>query len=139
MLQKKYPAIKIYGKEISDGYQTPCFFTILLQKPYSYETRNYANGGFTVKIMYFQEKKNEYDMLKKVDEIKALFGMTLKVGERSVLIDEYEHEFIGQKLDIVQINMDYLYNENIHVPDTEEVADGFIFTLINEMEEEKNG
>ena len=87
------------------------------------ETKNFANGGFTVKITYFQEIKNEADQLEKVDEIKELFGLVFCVGKRKLTVGEFSHTFIGQYSDILQINIDFAYKENISKEDTALIAE----------------
>lgn len=122
MLSKKYPEYKIYGIEIKEGYKTPAFFTEILDKGSKAETRNFAKGGFTVKITYFQKAKNELDQLKKVDEIKDLFGLIFFVGERRLTVGEYSHDYIGEYSDILQISIDIDYKENIKKEDTAPIA-----------------
>lgn len=122
MLGGKYPEYKIYGKEIKEGYITPSFFTEILDKGSRAETKNFASGGFTVKITYFQKVKNELDQLKKVDEIKDLFGLIFFVGERRLTVGEYSHDFIGEYSDILQISIDIDYKENTKEEDTAPIA-----------------
>lgn len=118
----KYPDYKIYGKEIKEGYTTPSFFTEILDKGSRAETKNFAAGGITVKITYFQKEKNELDQLKKVDEIKDLFGLIFFVGNRRLTVGEYSHDYIGEYSDILQISIDIDYKENIRKEDTAPIA-----------------
>lgn len=122
MLGGKYPDYKIYGKEIKEGYTTPSFFTEILDKGSRAETKNFAAGGITVKITYFQKEKNELDQLKKVDEIKDLFGLIFFVGNRRLTVGEYSHDYIGEYSDILQISIDIDYKENIRKEDTAPIA-----------------
>lgn len=122
LLSTKYPMYKIYGKEIKEGYTAPSFFTEILDKGSRANTKNFVSGGFTVKIIYFQKEKNELDQLKKVDEIKNLFGLIFFVGERRLLVREYSHDFIGEYSDILQISIDINYKENTKKEDTAPIA-----------------
>lgn len=122
MLSSKYPEYKIYGKEIKEGYETPSFFTEIVDRGSRAETKNFASGGFTVKITYFQKVKNELDQLKKVDEIKDLFGLIFFVGKRRLAVGEYSHDFIGEYSDILQISIDIDYKENTKKEDTAPIA-----------------
>ena len=56
MLKERYPPpqYRIYGKEIREGYDAPCFFTEILDRGSRAETKNFAKGGFSVRITYFQ-------------------------------------------------------------------------------------
>ena len=94
MLKGRYPPpqYKIYGKEIREGYDAPCFFTEILDRGSRAETKNFAKGGFTVKITYFQTAKNELDQLEKVDEIKDLFGLFFCVEDRRLTVGEFSHD-----------------------------------------------
>ena len=122
MLSSRYP-YKIYGKEVKEGFEVPSFFTEIIDKGSGAETRNYAKGGFTVKIVYFQDGKSEADQLEKVDEIKALFGMVFRVGDRRLTVGEYTHDFIGEYSDILQINVDFNYLENTLRNEAAELAE----------------
>ena len=116
------PQYKIYGKEIREGYDAPCFFTEILDRGSRAETRNFAKGGFTIKITYFQAEKNELDQLEKVDEIKDLFGLIFCVGDRKLTIGDFSHDYIGEYQDILQINIEIDYKENPQKEDTAPVA-----------------
>ena len=124
MLKGRYPPpeYKIYGKEIREWYDAPCFFTEILDKGSGAETKNFAKGGFTVKITYFQTEKNELDQLEKVDEIKDLFGLIFYVGNRKLTVGEFSHDYIGEYQDILQISIDIDYKENTQKEDMAPVA-----------------
>ncbi len=124
MLKGRYPPpqYKIYGKEIREGYDAPCFFTEILDRGSRAETKNFAKGGFTVKITYFQTAKNELDQLEKVDEIKDLFGLIFYVGDRKLTIGDFSHDYIGEYQDILQISIEIDYKENTQKEDTAPVA-----------------
>ncbi|MBO5093912.1 MAG: hypothetical protein J6C33_06100 [Lachnospiraceae bacterium] len=86
------------------------------------ETKNFAKGGFTIKITYFQKKKNELDQLEKVDEIKDLFGLIFCVGDRKLTVGEFSHDYIGEYQDILQISIEIDYKENTQKEDTAPIA-----------------
>lgn len=117
MLKGRYPPpqYRIYGKEIKEGYHAPCFFTEILDKGSMAETRNFAKGGFTVKIVYFQQEKNEMDQLEKADEMKRLFGLVFSVGKRKLTVGGFSHDFIGEYSDILEISVELDYLENTKV------------------------
>lgn len=119
LLKRRYPPpqYRIYGKEIQEGYEAPCFFTEILDGGSSAETKNFAKGSFTVKITYFQETKNELEQLEKVDEIKDLFGLFFCVGDRKLTTGEFSHTYIGEYQDILQISIDIDYRENTRKED----------------------
>ena len=125
MLKGRYPPpqYKIYGKEIKEGYDTPCFFTEILDRGGKGETKNFAKGGFTIKITYFQTEKNELDQLEKVDEIKDLFGLIFCVGDRKLTIGDFSHDYIGEYQDILQISIEVDYKENTQKEDNAQVAE----------------
>ena len=124
LLKGRYqpPQYRIYGKEIREGYEAPCFFTEILDRGGRAETRNFAKGGFTVKITYFQAERDELDQLKKVDEIKSLFGMSFRVGERRLTAGDFSHDYIGEYQDILQVSIEFGYRENTQEADTASVA-----------------
>ena len=92
-------------------------------------TQNFASGGFTIKITYFQNQKNELDQLEKVDTIKELFGMVFKVGDRRLTVGDYSHDYIGEYSDILQISVDIDYKENTQKEDNAPIAEGVQVTI----------
>lgn len=107
---------------MKEGYETPSFFIEIIDKGSSTETKNFAKGGFTIEITYFQTEKNEADQLEKVDEIKELFGMVFCVGNRRLTVGEFSHDYIGEYQDILQISVEIDYKENTRREETAPVA-----------------
>lgn len=107
----------------------PSFFTEIIDQGSIAESRNFVSGGFTIKITYFQEEKNEADQLEKADEIKELFGMVFCVGKRKLTTGEFSYAFIGEYSDILQISIDFEYKENIQKEDTTPVAEKMYLDL----------
>ena len=134
MLKGRYPPpqYKIYGKEIREGYEAPCFFTELIDRGSRAETKNFAKGGFTIKITYFQPERNELDQLEKVDEIKDLFGLIFCVGDRKLTVGDFSHDYIGEYQDILQISIEIDYKENTQKQETGPVATEIGMTLIQD-------
>lgn len=124
LLKERYPPeqYKIYGQDTREDYEEPCFFTEILDKGSSVETKNFAKGGFTLIITYFQEKKNELDQLEKIDEIKELFGLFFCVGNRKLTISNFSSDYIGEYQDILQIRVEIDYKENTQKADTAPIA-----------------
>lgn len=99
--------LKIYGKEITEGYTTPSLFIEIISKPFQRKTRGFAKSGFTLKITYFQEAPEELQQLQLVDTVKEAFGMVFTVQDRKLTVGEITHDYIGQKEDILQISVDF--------------------------------
>lgn len=131
LLKQKYPSYKIYGKEVKEGYDTPAFFTEIIDKGSRGKTKNFSEGGFTIKITYFPKVNNELDKLEKTDEIKDLFGLVFFLGERRLTVGEYSHDFIGEYSDILQISIDIEYKENTKKVETHEVATDVAINIAN--------
>lgn len=121
-LLKAATGYKIYGKEVIEGYETPSLFTEIVTKPFLRETRNYARSGFTLKITYFQKTPDEIEQLKLIDTVKNAFGMIFKVGDRKLTVGEIEHDYVGQKEDILQISVNFDCYEDTRTQDTEDIA-----------------
>lgn len=122
-LEEKYKNIKIYGKDVAEGYITPCFFTSVISFPETQSNKNFVSSGFTYKIAYFQSVKDEVDQLEKLDEIYDLFEKSIVIKDRTLLIKEKDFEYIGEKSDILEISIKCEYLENRYIPPLEEVAD----------------
>lgn len=137
LLYSKYPESEytIYGKEVKEGYDTPAFFTEIIDGGSHNESKNYAQGRFIVQITYFQKVKSELDQLNKADEIKELFGLYLSIGNRRLGIKEFSYDFVGEYSDILQISVDFEYYENTKKEDTSEKATELDLAIRKEQED----
>ena len=140
-LKELYPDIKIYGKEVQQGYNPPCFFTSLISQPETHSNKNFVSGGVTLKILYFQDIKNEADQLSKIDEIYGIFDKTIQIGNRIIEVKEKEFEYVGEASDILEISLKLQYLENRYQKPTEKAADAYDLKIKikEEMEDERTG
>jgi hypothetical protein len=128
--------LKVYGKEITEGYQTPSLFVEIVPKPFNRLTQGYAKSGFSLKITYFQKTPDEKEQLKLVDTVKEAFGMTFAVGNRKLTVGDIEYDYVGQKEDILQISVDFEFYENTVPEESGEIAETLSFMLEKEDEDE---
>lgn len=128
-LLKTATGLKIYGKEITEGYETPSLFIEIISKPFQRQTRNFAKSGFTLKITYFQETPDELQQLQLIDTVKEVFGMVFTVQDRRLTVGEISYDYIGQKQDILQISVDFEFYENAAKGQKEEIAREMNFNL----------
>jgi hypothetical protein len=126
--------LKIYGKEVVEGYETPSLFTEKVSKPFQHETQNFAKSGFTIKITYFQSTPDELEQMRLLDTVREAFGMTVKVEDRTLTVGEITHEFVGQKEDILQISVDFDFYENTTPGASAEIAEEYDVTLTKSEE-----
>lgn len=121
--------LKIYGREVAEGYKTPSLFIEIVPKPFIRETRNFAKSGFTLKITYFQETPNELQQLQLIDTVKDAFGMIFTVQERQLTVGEITYDYVGQKEDILQISVEFDFYENTTIEQDGETAGEMDFNL----------
>lgn len=133
-LLKSATGLKIYGKEITEGYTTPSLFIEIISKPFLRETKGFAKSGFTLKITYFQDAPNELQQLQLVDTVKAAFGMVFTVQGRRLTVGEITHDYVGQKEDILQISVDFDFYENTTTELAGEIAREMDFNLLKTEE-----
>lgn len=114
--------LKVYGKEVTEGYTTPSLFVEKVSKPFKRETRGFAKSGFTIKIIYFQPAPDELDQMRLLDKVRDAFGMIVKIEDRALTVGEITHDYVGQKADILQISVDFDFYENTTPKETAEIA-----------------
>lgn len=114
--------LKVYGKEVTEGYTTPSLFVEKVSKPFKRETRGFAKSGFTIKITYFQPAPDELDQMRLLDKVRDAFGMVVKIEDRALTVGEITHDYAGQKADILQISVDFDFYENTTPKETAEIA-----------------
>lgn len=134
-LLEEATGLKIYGREITEGYDTPSLFIEIVPGPFRRQTRNFAKSGFSLKITYFQDAPRESEQLELVDTIKAAFGMVFAVGDRNLTVGEITYDYVGQKEDILQISVDFEYLENTSICPQEELAEEMDFNLVKKKKE----
>lgn len=114
--------LKIYGKEVTEGYTTPSLFVEKVSKPFKRETQGFAKSGFAIKITYFQPAPDELDQMRLLDNVRDAFGMVVKIEDRALTVGEITHDYVGQKADILQISLDFDFYENTTPQETAEIA-----------------
>lgn len=134
LLKKQYPEMKIYGNEVKEGYKMPSFFTSLVSFPETPANKNFMQGGFTFKIVYFQAVKDEMDQLEKLDKIYEIFGLSVQIGKRHLIVKEKDFDYVGEKADILEISLKFEHIDNNYLPAEGEVADE-LKLKINKQEE----
>ena len=123
--------LKIYGKEVIEGYDTPSLFIELLSRPTRRETPGYAKGSFSIQITYFQKTPNELDQLELFDTVKNAFGMIFTVDDRKLTVGEISYDYAEDK---IQITVDFDYYDNTVIEPAEEIAEELTVNLIKEEE-----
>lgn len=120
LLKGKYPHIKIYGNDTTEGWRKPYFFLECVPYSMNYVSRNFINKSCSLKITYFQRVPDEPDQLQKVEEIREMLGMKFCVKDRELDIKEYTHDYVGDYNNILQISFDLEWLENSYKEPEEE-------------------
>lgn len=107
-MQTLYPSTeyRYYGVEVVEGYVKPAFFTQLKPITMDFANKNSTENVLTFYITYFQKQTDEADMLRKVDEIRELFGQYLQVCGRAVDITDFSFDYVGNDRNILEISFD---------------------------------
>ena len=106
------PDINIYGNDVVQGYEKPCFFCDLHVKTVT-DSKNYNENAGIVIITYLQSEPDELDALVKYDLIRSAFGMKLKVKERFITIEDCDYSFVGKDANMLQIEVNFSYADII--------------------------
>lgn len=88
VLKTNFPDIKLYADEVEEGFTRPSFFTSIIPIIFNYDTTNYSSNKLMVVINYFSENETELENLKMIDGLKKAYGMTLKVKDRYITLQE---------------------------------------------------
>ncbi|MSS91370.1 hypothetical protein FYJ45_24985 [Eisenbergiella tayi] len=120
LLKKKYPDVKIYGNDTTEGWRKPYFFLECVPYGMNYVSRNFIKKSCSLKITYFQRVPDEPDQLQKVEEIREMIGMKFCVKDRKLDIKEYTHDYVGEYNNILQITLDLEWFENCYKEPEEE-------------------
>ena len=134
VLQRAYPIVsndpkiktyEYYGLEVIEGYKCPCFFTRLETGESRPNNKSTLYHRLTFTIMYFPEKIDEIDLMDKVDTIRSLFelGVRVETKTESRWLDcvGFDWGFGGTDRDILEMSVDVEYLTNIRKPETAEL------------------
>lgn len=76
--------LRIYGNEVKEGFQRPCFFVQVLPVQDQIESANLERRLITVIIHYFSEHGTDPENLTMADTLRQTFGMIISAGGRKL-------------------------------------------------------
>lgn len=113
---------KIYGLEVTEGFEKPAFFTeLVLQEEESININTFKRTVLCT-ITFFQKKSDEADALNKFELIrkkliseKTRMKPMLSVCDRLILVSDLHINYTGEKRNIPQyiFTLEYLDKEEI--------------------------
>lgn len=112
ILKELYPKITRYGNDTVDKATPPYFFVECVPSGINRQTRNMLHKTCSILITYVQRIPDQTDNLEKAEEIGKRLGMTLSVGSRKLRVLQYDHQYIGDNNNILQISFGLNWWEN---------------------------
>lgn len=105
--------LKVYGNEIKEGFDRPCFFVNLT--PVTSETfkKDTSENSLLVEIVYFSENRTDLENIKMYDALKKIFAPVLVVGDKKKLVRNFRGEVIDEEDHIYSIKFDLNYYDEI--------------------------
>lgn len=137
LMQSKYPKskYKYYSNAVVENYQRPCFFTQLRltpQEPGNYNTRQNRASFY---IDFMQKSINEAEQLDLIDDLRDLFGLFVKVGDRAVDVVNFEYDYTGTDRNVLEIAIDLEWSDRIMHPDDSEIMETLVMNETIESED----
>lgn len=77
--------IKVYGRNIKQGFKTPCFFMQTMPIETNTVTRNFSENAYTIEIVYFSENETDLENVRMYDTLKGIFSKTMAINGRKIL------------------------------------------------------
>ncbi len=119
-LQEEFKGeLKIYGREVSDGYKTPSLFTEIVTSGTAIGTKCHASMQVSGRVTYFEKMPDSIEELKLFNRVKKALGKYLEVGDRKLTIHGYSTSYTGERNNILQVAIDF-GNVVIWIRDEEE-------------------
>lgn len=106
LLKDNFKAVILHAGEVKEGFSRPSFFTQIIPISSDYDTKNYTSNRMIVVVNYFPLAETELECLKMSDDLRRVFGMTLEVGKRRLLLKNISSE-INDKVLQFKFNLDY--------------------------------
>jgi hypothetical protein len=116
LLKNRYTDCKTYGHEVIEGYDKPSFFVDIGSRSISNESINFQKCAYTIMITYFTDKSGQdksLDNLKKIDEIKELFGYKLAINDRFINVTDFGYDFVGEFTDTLQLSIEIEFFDTV--------------------------
>lgn len=131
-LKDNIPDVKIYDKESVEGFKKPTFFTAVIPLSTEHETVNFTSNKVMVVINYFngKDKQKEADNLKMHSKLLEIFGLSIKVLDRSITLRNIRSETIEG---ILQFKFDLHYMDSMARETTEDIMED-LDMRVNEKE-----
>lgn len=123
ILKKEYPDVKRYGTDTVDNAVPPYFFVEVVPLGISRESKNILKKSCSVKITFVQKTIKQVEALNVIEHIFEVLGMTLDVGDRKFLVNNYSHEYIEDHGNIPQISFDLEWYESTEYHDGDLITD----------------
>ena len=123
ILKREYPSIKRYGNDTVDNAVPPYFFVEVVPLGISRESKNMLKKSCSVKITFVQKTIKQVEALNAIEHIFEVLGMTLDIGDRKFLVNNYSHEYIEDHGNIPQISFDLEWYESTEYHDGDLITD----------------
>ena len=123
ILKREYPDIRRYGTDTVDNAVPPYFFVEVVPLGISRESKNMLKKSCSVKITFVQKTIKQVEALNVIEHIFEVLGMTLDIGDRKFLVNNYSHEYIEDHGNIPQISFDLEWYESTEYHDGDLITD----------------
>lgn len=77
--------ITVYGKEIKQGFSTPCFFVQLMPIESDWVTQNFSENSYTIEILYFSQSETDLENVQMYDTLTSIFSQPIAINGRKIL------------------------------------------------------
>lgn len=134
ILKDNFPDAKLNANEVEEGFSKPAFFTQLIPISLNYETVNFVSVKLMIVINYYTPLSIELDNLKIAMNLRKAFGMTLKVNDRYLLLENITTDNSDS---ILQFKFDLNYYQDVEKIYAD--GNGNIYELMKELNIEKRG
>ena len=117
VLENNFPTLSKYAGEITEGFKRPCFFNQILPITFDYETTHFTSNKLMIVINYFSANRTDLENIKMYDDLKKVFGMTLKVKHRSFLLQDIRSDITDG---VLQFKFDLNFYDDIEISEEEQ-------------------
>ena len=138
LMKTSYPDTdyNYYASDVIEGFVRPCFFTKLQVdscEPINFNTKQVRA---TFSIAYLQDHIDEVDCLNVAQTLVNSFGLNVNIScasgsDGNVIIDSSDWDFVGTEDNILELNFDLTWYEDIFHGSTNFLAMKDVYTNSN--------
>ena len=125
--QMKNLEIPIYTRDTTEGYEKPCFFIEIEPDTITQHNHDMVEYAIQITLTYIDTRRDDVALSKLTETLRKLFIKRLKVGNRQLLISNFDYTNVGDNDELMEYTFTIrFYEEEAETDDNELMQEVFL-------------